>query len=58
MPDELAETMERIDSGYPPLIDPCNGPAFFFAERLTGITMTPRLLEKSAYLCGVVSGSR
>ncbi|MFI7444519.1 DUF6461 domain-containing protein [Nonomuraea indica] len=26
--------------------------------RLTGITMTPRLLEESTYLCGVVPGSR
>ncbi|WP_311922350.1 DUF6461 domain-containing protein [Microbispora sp. H10836] len=28
------------------------------AERLTGITMTPQLLEESTYLCGVVPGSR
>lgn len=58
MPDELAETMERIDSVYPPLTDPREGPTFLLAERLTGITMTPQLLEESTYLCGFVSGSR
>ncbi|MEV1201752.1 DUF6461 domain-containing protein [Microbispora rosea] len=58
MPDELAETMERIDSVYPPLTDPSTGPAFLLAQRLTGITMTPNLLEESTYLCIVVPGSR
>ncbi|GIH93774.1 DUF6461 domain-containing protein [Planobispora siamensis] len=52
MPDELAETMERIDSLYPHAVDPHEGPAFMLAERLTGITMTPQLLEESTYLCG------
>ncbi|WP_182900553.1 DUF6461 domain-containing protein [Microbispora sp. H10830] len=58
MPDELAETMERIDSVYPPLTDPREGPAFLMAERLTGITLTPQLLEEPTYLCAVVPGSR
>ncbi|MER6177739.1 DUF6461 domain-containing protein [Streptosporangium sp. NPDC001681] len=58
MPDELAETMERIGSTYPPHTDPRKGPAFLMAERLTGITMTPQLLEESTYLGGVVPGSR
>ncbi|MEV4251409.1 DUF6461 domain-containing protein [Streptosporangium canum] len=58
MPDELAETMKRIDSVYPEFTDPHEGPAFLLAERLTGITMTPQLLEESTYLCGVVPGSR
>ncbi|GAA3417258.1 DUF6461 domain-containing protein [Streptosporangium vulgare] len=58
MPDELAETMKRIGSTYPPHTDPHKGPAFLMAERLTGITMTPRLLEESTYLGGVVPGSR
>ncbi|WP_230879851.1 DUF6461 domain-containing protein [Planomonospora sp. ID67723] len=52
MPDELAETMERIDFVYPSCPDPYEGPAFLLAERLTGITMTPQLLEESIYLCG------
>ncbi|MEU6716142.1 DUF6461 domain-containing protein [Nonomuraea sp. NPDC046802] len=58
MPDELAETMERIDSVYPPLADLYEGPAFLLAERLTGITMTPQLLEESTYLCGGVPRAR
>ncbi|MET8989152.1 DUF6461 domain-containing protein [Nonomuraea wenchangensis] len=43
--------------GYP-IADPHTGPAFLLAEHLTGITMTPRLLEESTYLCGVVPGWR
>nr|WP_277949915.1 DUF6461 domain-containing protein [Bailinhaonella thermotolerans] len=34
---------------------PHEGPAFLLAERLTGIAMTPRLLEEAAYLGGSVS---
>jgi hypothetical protein len=51
MPDELAEALERIDSPVYPIADPHEGPAFLLAERLTGITMTPQLLEESSYLC-------
>ncbi|GAA2308052.1 hypothetical protein GCM10010149_67620 [Nonomuraea roseoviolacea subsp. roseoviolacea] len=58
MPDELAEILERIDSPVYPVADLHEGPAFLLAERLTGITMTPRLLEESTYLCGVVPRSR
>ncbi|GAA2379340.1 hypothetical protein GCM10010404_39650 [Nonomuraea africana] len=58
MPDELAETLERIDSPVYPNADPHEGPAFLLAERLTGITMTPQLLEESTYLCGGVPRSR
>ncbi|MFC7647430.1 DUF6461 domain-containing protein [Streptosporangium lutulentum] len=54
MPDELAETMKRIDSVYPPHTYPNEGLAFLLTERLTGITMTPQLLEESTYLCGSV----
>ncbi|GIH69846.1 DUF6461 domain-containing protein [Sphaerimonospora thailandensis] len=54
MPDELAETMERIDSPIYPHSEPHEGPSFLLAERLTGITMTPQLLEESTYLCGGV----
>ncbi|MER5628675.1 DUF6461 domain-containing protein [Streptosporangium sp. NPDC002544] len=58
MPDELAEILERIDSPVYSIAAPHKGPAFLLAERLTGITMTPQLLEESTYLCGVVPGSR
>lgn len=57
MPDELVETMERIHSSYPPLAVH-EGRVFLLAERLTGITLTPQLLEESTYLCGVVPGPR
>lgn len=49
-PDEIAEILERIDSSVYLITDPHQGPAFLLAERLTGITMTPRLLEESTYL--------
>ncbi|MGV9771307.1 DUF6461 domain-containing protein [Streptosporangium sp. NPDC003464] len=58
MPDELAEILERIDSPVYSIAAPHKGPAFLMAERLTGITMTPQLLEESTYLGGVVPGSR
>ncbi|WP_449062272.1 DUF6461 domain-containing protein [Planomonospora algeriensis] len=54
VPDELTETMNLIDSAYPPLTDPHEGPMFLLAEHLTGIKLTPRLLEESIYLSGVV----
>ncbi|MGW2143764.1 DUF6461 domain-containing protein [Nonomuraea bangladeshensis] len=57
-PDELVEILERIDSSGHAVAGPHEGPAFLLAEHLTGITMTPRLLEESTYLCGVVPGSR
>ncbi|MBG0824896.1 hypothetical protein HS048_29800 [Planomonospora sp. ID91781] len=53
MPDELAETIERMSAA-----EPHEGPAFMLAERLTGITMTPQLLEESTYLCGGVPRRR
>ncbi|MEU1877773.1 DUF6461 domain-containing protein [Streptosporangium sp. NPDC020072] len=58
MPDELAEVMERIDSPVYPIADPHAGPAFLLAEHLTGITMTPQLLEESTYLYGDIARSR
>ncbi|TMR96612.1 DUF6461 domain-containing protein [Nonomuraea basaltis] len=57
VPDELVETMERINSGNEPT-DLHDGPAFLLAERLTGITLTPELLEESIYLSGAVPESR
>ncbi|MEU1729395.1 DUF6461 domain-containing protein [Nonomuraea sp. NPDC005692] len=53
VPDELADTMAVVDSVYPDA-DPHEGPMFILAEELTGITMTPQLLEESTYLCGAV----
>ncbi|MEV4100304.1 hypothetical protein AB0J42_08570 [Nonomuraea sp. NPDC049649] len=50
MPDELAEIMKRIDSPVYPIPAPHEGPAFLFAGRLTGIAMTPRLLEEATYV--------
>ncbi|MEV4217042.1 DUF6461 domain-containing protein [Nonomuraea sp. NPDC049725] len=58
MPDELAETMQRIDSVFPPHAYPHEGPAFLLAESLTGITLTPQLLEESTYLCGGIPSPR
>jgi hypothetical protein len=54
VPDELAETMKRIDSVPSRFFDLHDGPAFILAERLTGITLTPQLLKESTFLCGVV----
>lgn len=50
MADELAEIMKRIGSPVYPIPAPHQGPAFLFAERLTGIAMTPRLLEEATYV--------
>ncbi|MGC5014992.1 DUF6461 domain-containing protein [Streptosporangium sp. DT93] len=58
VPDELVETMERIDALYPPLPTPHRGPMFLLAERLTGITLTPHLLEEPTYLGGAVPEPR
>jgi hypothetical protein len=57
VPDELVETMERLHSGYPPPAALYEKLAFRLAEPLTGITLTPQLLEESTYLC-VVPGPR
>ncbi|GAA2881475.1 DUF6461 domain-containing protein [Nonomuraea rubra] len=54
VPAELVETMNEIYARYPPLVDPHRGPMFLLAEHLTGIKLTPRLLEEATYLCGVV----
>ncbi|MFB4268509.1 DUF6461 domain-containing protein [Nonomuraea sp. GTA35] len=57
VPDEVVETMQRIDADYRHLY-PSDGPAFLLAEHLTGITLTPGLLEGSTYLCGVIPEPR
>ncbi|MET9342683.1 DUF6461 domain-containing protein [Nonomuraea sp. NPDC003804] len=58
VPDELVETMGQIDSVHSSFPNLHDGPAFLLAERLTGITLTPQLLEESTYLCGVVPEPR
>ncbi|TYB58906.1 hypothetical protein FXF51_35865 [Nonomuraea sp. PA05] len=55
VPEEFAEIMNEIEARYPPLVHLHMGPMFLMAERLTGIKLTPRLLEEATYLCGVVS---
>ncbi|MCC5581436.1 hypothetical protein IMZ11_38120 [Microtetraspora sp. AC03309] len=57
VPDEVMGTMQRIDADYRRLY-PSDGPAFLLAEHLTGITLTPELLEGSTYLCGVIPEPR
>ncbi|GGQ27596.1 DUF6461 domain-containing protein [Streptosporangium pseudovulgare] len=56
-PEEIVEIMQRIgaDRGH---LHPSDGPAFLLAEHLTGITLTPELLEGSTYLCGVTPEPR
>ncbi|MFI6458195.1 DUF6461 domain-containing protein [Streptosporangium amethystogenes] len=57
VPEEVVESMRRIGSDYRHLY-PSDGPAFLMAERLTGITLTPELLEGSTYLCGAIPEPR
>ncbi|ACZ87620.1 DUF6461 domain-containing protein [Streptosporangium roseum] len=57
VPEEVMESMRRIDADYRHLY-PSDGPAFLLAEHLTGITLTPELLEGSTYLCGVIPEPR
>ncbi|UBU12699.1 DUF6461 domain-containing protein [Nonomuraea gerenzanensis] len=54
VPDELVETMHDIYARYQPLVDVRMGPIFLLAEHLTGIKLTPELLEEATYLCGIV----
>ncbi|MFI7043461.1 DUF6461 domain-containing protein [Streptosporangium sandarakinum] len=53
VPEEVVGIMRRIDAGHGHL-PPGDGPAFLLAEHLTGVTLTPELLEGSTYLCGVI----
>ncbi|MDF2704581.1 DUF6461 domain-containing protein [Nonomuraea muscovyensis] len=57
VPDEVVDAMQRIDADYRHLY-PSDGPAFLLTEYLTGITLTPELLEGSTYLCGVIPEPR
>ncbi|PZG18585.1 DUF6461 domain-containing protein [Nonomuraea aridisoli] len=55
VPEELAETMREIDRGYGEReYDLYRGPGLVLIERLTGITLTPQLLEGPAYLSGAI----
>ncbi len=53
-PDELVDTMAEIDRLYPGLPYLYEGPAFLLAERLTGITLTQKLLADSTFYWGAV----
>ncbi len=51
VPDELAETMRQIDHVYgEDKYELYRGPGLVLIERLTGIKLTPRILDGSAYL--------
>lgn len=51
VPDELVETMKQINHMW----DLYRGPGLMLIERLTGIKLTPQILEGSTYLSGVIS---
>ncbi|MGS2645719.1 DUF6461 domain-containing protein [Streptosporangium sp. G12] len=53
VPDEIVEVIRRIvpEDGH---TYPSEGPAFLLVEHLTGIRLTPELLEGSTYLCGSI----
>ncbi|WP_431933671.1 DUF6461 domain-containing protein [Nonomuraea jabiensis] len=56
VPDELVETMKQIDHDYGKhKWDLYRGPGLVLIERLTGIKLTPQILEESAFLSGVIS---
>ncbi|WP_283135025.1 DUF6461 domain-containing protein [Rhizohabitans arisaemae] len=54
VPDELVETMKQIDHDYGKNHDLYQGPGLVLIERLTGIKLTPQILEGSTYLSGVI----
>ncbi|WP_188192101.1 DUF6461 domain-containing protein [Nonomuraea sp. SYSU D8015] len=53
VPDELAQIMRRIESDHRHAY-PHEGPGFVLAEHLTGIRLTPQMVEGATYLCGSV----
>ncbi|MFG3437949.1 DUF6461 domain-containing protein [Nonomuraea sp. NPDC047897] len=53
-PDELAETLTLIDSLYPPMTYPGEGPSFVLSEQLTGIRLTKEVVTGASYLWGVI----
>ncbi|MEV4077102.1 DUF6461 domain-containing protein [Nonomuraea fuscirosea] len=54
VPDDLVPMMRDLDTRYPDSTDPHEGPMFLLAEHLTGVKLTPSLLEQATYLYGVV----
>ncbi|WP_433213476.1 DUF6461 domain-containing protein [Microtetraspora malaysiensis] len=54
VPGELVETMKQIEQDYG-THELYQGPGLMLIEHLTGITLTPQILEASAYLSGVIS---
>ncbi|MEV4804052.1 DUF6461 domain-containing protein [Nonomuraea sp. NPDC049421] len=59
-PDELVETMRRAGFDLGDDIDRGihDKAAFALAEHLTGVRLTPQLLEEATYLCGLAPRSR
>jgi hypothetical protein len=58
VPDELVETMKQIDHDYgEDKYELYRGPGLVLIERLTGIKLSPQVLEGSTYLSGVISRS-
>ncbi|GAA3693382.1 hypothetical protein GCM10022224_068630 [Nonomuraea antimicrobica] len=55
VPDELVETMEQIERDYRDKYQLYRGPGLVLIEHLTGIKLTPQLLEGSAFLSGVIT---
>lgn len=56
VPDELVETMEQLDRDCGEhKWELYRGPGLVLIEHLTGIKLTPQILEGSAYLSGVIS---
>lgn len=56
VPDELVDTMERLNRDYGEhKWDLYRGPGLVLIEHLTGIKLTPQILEGSSYLSGVIS---
>ncbi|GAA1015606.1 hypothetical protein Aple_009320 [Acrocarpospora pleiomorpha] len=56
VPDELVETMEQLDRDCGEhRWELYRGPGLVLIERLTGIKLTPQILEGAAYLSGVIS---
>ncbi|MEV4224863.1 DUF6461 domain-containing protein [Nonomuraea sp. NPDC049725] len=60
-PDELVEVMQRVGfdlAGDDSVSDNHDKAAFALAEHVTGVKLTPQLLEESTYLCGLVPPPR
>ncbi|MEO3874031.1 DUF6461 domain-containing protein [Nonomuraea sp. B12E4] len=59
-PDELSAMMQRVGFDLGDDIDRSihDKAAFALAEHLTGVKLTPQLLEESTYLCGLAPRPR